>query len=161
MCGFFNPASDNWMLGCRNRSYTINVCPAGSERVKVSQQSKHPLFSLQRLLEPIMCGNSLWMCPAVQVSVPSGPHLKEGRDLQAEDWARLHWASNVWIIQHTEDDSNAIKTWNIYCVFVRQWCASVYTCHTSCSLTDTFWGRNVGVCVCVLFYCPFGDQCKF
>lgn len=70
---------------------------------KVSQQSKYPLFSLQQLLEPIMRGNSLWICPTVQDFVPSGPHSEEGCDLQAESWAPQHWASHICIIQHSEE----------------------------------------------------------
>lgn len=74
---------------------------------KISQQSKHPLFSPQWVLEPIMCGISLWICPAVQGSVPSGPYLEEGCDLQAESWTPRHWASHICIIQHS-NEANAV-----------------------------------------------------
>lgn len=104
----------------------------GVRGCKVSQQSKHPPFSLQRVLEPIMCGNSLWMCPAVQDSVPSGPHLKEGRDLQAEDWKPQHWASHICIIKDSDEAEKktphnnktySINKWNIHFVW---WCVRVY-----------------------------------
>lgn len=104
------------MLGCWNRSYTINAHPCG-EWEGARSVNKHPLFSLQRVLEPIMCGKSLWMCPAVQDSAPSGPHLKEGRDLQTERWTPQYWGSHVWIIQHSAETEEMIlcksKTYSV------------------------------------------------
>lgn len=105
----------------------------GVRGCKVSQQSKHPLFSLQRVLEPIMCGNSLWMCPSVQDSVPSGPHLKEKCDLQAEDWTPRHWAFHICITQHNDETDKMIK--------------------------HTVWTNFVSVmCICVDLYLSHGDK---
>lgn len=112
-----------------------NQClSTGSKRCKVSQQSKHPLFSLQRVLQPIMCGKSLWMCPAVQDSEPSGPHLKQGRDLKTEDWTPQYWASHICIIQPSAETekmilhnnkTRTINRWDMNSVFVHQSCPCI------------------------------------
>lgn len=101
--------------------------------------------SLQRVLEPIMCGSSLWMCSAVQDSVPSGPHLKEGRDLQAEDWTARHWASWMCIIQHSEEADNMIvhndKTYRVNnnaCACINQLMVASKICHI---MTTHIWFR--------------------
>lgn len=140
----------------------------GVRGCKVSQQSKHPLFSLQRVLEPIMCGNSLWMCPAVQDSVPSGPHLKQGRDLQTERWTPQNWASHVCFIQHSgetekmilrRNKTSSVNKWNAaFCFFVSacQRCVSAHiyfiTWGQKSARAVTFWGlgsdlRTKGSCL--------------
>lgn len=65
------------MLKCLNGSSRVDLYPAGSERCKVSQRSKHSLFTLKRVLGFLIGGSSPRMCPAFQDSELSGPDSEE------------------------------------------------------------------------------------
>lgn len=69
-----NPARENLKLKCSNGSSRVDLYPAGSEGWKVSQRSKHSLFTLKRVSGFVMGGKSPRMSPAFQRSELSGPH---------------------------------------------------------------------------------------
>lgn len=73
-----SPVRQNLKLfECLNGSSQVNLCPAGSERCKVSQGSKHLLLILKQVLGFIIGGNSPQMCPAFQDSELCGPIRKK------------------------------------------------------------------------------------
>lgn len=69
-----------------NKSHKINIYIFRREREAARLVNKVRILcsALQRVLEPVMWADSLRTWPAVQLSLPSGPHLKERRDLQTK-----------------------------------------------------------------------------